>query len=411
VGAEGTAPVGGTLKGFAAPNGEAGTPGGTGAVIGGADDERGAPNGPAPKAGADATGEAAGAAMSRTLPLASTAKVWWHLLHRIRAGPALTAASGTLNRVRHCSHVTIIVRRTLADPRSPPGADRASAAARLTGSVVSTDAELPFRPLASSATRHARAPRGSGMTTTSQRTAKVIKRYANRKLYDTERSCYVTLDEISQMVKEGEDVRVVDNKTKDDLTAVTLAQIIVEEEKKVQKMPLKLLRSIIQSGNDAFAGFNVGKAAATLREDVERRVEALWKRDRGDKAASATDDGSSDAASADAAADAADAGVDAGAAGTVSSSAAPASPPAEATDGAPAGDDAVKQGVVAEFVHSTTEAFESWQRRVDDRVKDALGKMPGVGKSGGHVDVDALKRRIDELEAKIAALEAARKAG
>ena len=71
----------------------------------------------------------------------------------------------------------------------------------------------------------------------------------------------------------------------------------------------------------------------------------------------------------------------------------------------------MKQGVVAEFVHSTTEAFESWQRRVDDRVKDALGKMPGVGKSGGHVDVDALKRRIDELEAKIAALEAARKAG
>src|SRR4051794_10953297 len=73
---------------------------------------------------------------------------------------------------------------------------------------------------------------------------KVIKRYANRKLYDTERSCYVTLEEISQMIKDGDDVKVVDNKTKDDLTAVTLAQIIVEEEKKVQKMPLKLLRSI-----------------------------------------------------------------------------------------------------------------------------------------------------------------------
>src|SRR6476660_6559710 len=81
---------------------------------------------------------------------------------------------------------------------------------------------------------------------------KVIKRYANRKLYDTERSCYVTLEEISQMIKDGDDVKVVDNKTKDDLTAVTLAQIIVEEEKKVQKMPLKLLRSIIQSGNELF---------------------------------------------------------------------------------------------------------------------------------------------------------------
>ena len=66
------------------------------------------------------------------------------------------------------------------------------------------------------------------MTTTTAKQPKVIKRYANRKLYDTERSCYVTLDEISQMIKEGDDVKVVDNKTKDDLTAVTLAQIIVE---------------------------------------------------------------------------------------------------------------------------------------------------------------------------------------
>ena len=49
--------------------------------------------------------------------------------------------------------------------------------------------------------------------------ARIIKRYANRKLYDTERSCYVTLEEISQMIKEGDDVKVVDNKTKDDLTA------------------------------------------------------------------------------------------------------------------------------------------------------------------------------------------------
>ena len=222
-------------------------------------------------------------------------------------------------------------------------------------------------------------------TTTPPRAAKVIKRYANRKLYDTERSCYVTLDEISQMIKDGDDVRVVDNKTKDDLTAVTLAQIIVEEEKKVQKMPLKLLRSIIQSGNDAFSNLNVGKAAANLRDDVERRVEALWKREKPDAAAKAEE-----------------------------SAELPAPPPPEPAAEAPASapaptDDAVKQGVVAEFVHSTTEAFENWQKRVDERVKDALGKMPGVGKGGAHVDVDALKRRIDELEAKIAALEAKKK--
>jgi polyhydroxyalkanoate synthesis repressor PhaR len=228
------------------------------------------------------------------------------------------------------------------------------------------------------------------MTTTStQREPKVIKRYANRKLYDTERSCYVTLDEISQMIKEGEDVRVVDNKTKDDLTAVTLAQIIVEEEKRAQKMPLKLLRSIIQSGNDAFSGTAVGKAAATLREDVERRVEALWKRDRADKQEPEGGAPPPDEQPA--------------------SATAPAVGDASGTKD-PGTDDDVKQGVVAEFVHSTSEAFEHWQKRVDDRVKDALGKMPGVGKGGAHVDVDALRRRIDELEAKIAQLEAKKQA-
>ena len=212
-----------------------------------------------------------------------------------------------------------------------------------------------------------------------QRTTKVIKRYANRKLYDTERSCYVTLEEISLMIKEGEDVRVVDNKTKDDLTAVTLAQIIVEEEKKVQKMPLKLLRSIIQSGNEAFSGFNVGKAAQHLKDDVERRVEALWRRDRPDRADKKPGDDL---------------------AGPTDSTAA-AAPAAPAHD-----DDEVRQNVVQEFVSSTTEAFETWQKRVDERVKDAIGKMPGRSPS---VDVDALKRRIEELETKLASLEAARK--
>jgi polyhydroxyalkanoate synthesis repressor PhaR len=242
------------------------------------------------------------------------------------------------------------------------------------------------------------------MTTTTPppRPAKVIKRYANRKLYDTERSCYVTLDEISQMIKEGEDVRVVDNKTKDDLTAVTLAQIIVEEEKKVQKMPLKLLRSIIQSGNDAFSNLNVGKAAAHLRDDVERRVEALWKRDKApDAAGEKTDQSAADAA-------AAPAGPAPDAAAPAEAPATEASPP-DAAASSPSSDDAVKQGVVAEFVHSTTEAFENWQKRVDERVKDAIGKIPGAGKGGAHVDVDALKRRIDELEAKVAAFEAKKK--
>ena len=59
--------------------------------------------------------------------------------------------------------------------------------------------------------------------------SRVIKRYANRKLYDTQHSRYVTLEQIAEMVREGEDVRIIDNTSKEDLTSVTLAQIILEE--------------------------------------------------------------------------------------------------------------------------------------------------------------------------------------
>src|SRR5512145_1243452 len=80
---------------------------------------------------------------------------------------------------------------------------------------------------------------------------RVIKRYANRKLYDTQRSRYVTLDQISEMIREGEDVRIVDNNSKEDLTSVTLAQIIFEGEKKQRSfLPLQAMRSIIASGGE-----------------------------------------------------------------------------------------------------------------------------------------------------------------
>ena len=77
-------------------------------------------------------------------------------------------------------------------------------------------------------------------------TARTIKRYANRKLYDTRDSRYVTLDHIAAMVRAGDDVRVVDNTTRADLTTATLAQIIFEEEKKTPRLSLAGLREIIQ---------------------------------------------------------------------------------------------------------------------------------------------------------------------
>ncbi len=84
--------------------------------------------------------------------------------------------------------------------------------------------------------------------------ARIIKRYANRKLYDTQHSRYVTLDEIAEMIRAGDDVKIIDNKSKEDLTSVTLAQIIFEEEKKQRSfLPLQAMRNIIQHGGEQFS--------------------------------------------------------------------------------------------------------------------------------------------------------------
>lgn len=85
---------------------------------------------------------------------------------------------------------------------------------------------------------------------------KVIKRYQNRKLYDTHQSCYVTLEEISQMIKNGDDLRVIDNKTKNDITQTTLTQLLYETEKKASMpVPVELLKEIIRKGDGSFSGY------------------------------------------------------------------------------------------------------------------------------------------------------------
>ncbi|HYC54553.1 MAG TPA: polyhydroxyalkanoate synthesis regulator DNA-binding domain-containing protein [Candidatus Binatia bacterium] len=83
-------------------------------------------------------------------------------------------------------------------------------------------------------------------------TEREIRRYTNRKLYDKQQSRYVTLDDIAAMVRLGEEVRVIDNETKEDLTAVTFAQIILEEEKrKTHLVSVPFLRKLIRSGEAA----------------------------------------------------------------------------------------------------------------------------------------------------------------
>ena len=102
---------------------------------------------------------------------------------------------------------------------------------------------------------------------------KVIKRYQNRKLYDTHQSCYVTLEEIAQMIKNGDDLRVIDNKTKNDITQTTLTQLLYETEKKASgPVPVELLKEIIRKGDGSFSGFirnNLkGELARFEREDA-----------------------------------------------------------------------------------------------------------------------------------------------
>jgi polyhydroxyalkanoate synthesis repressor PhaR len=80
----------------------------------------------------------------------------------------------------------------------------------------------------------------------------VIKKYANRRLYNTSTSSYVTLDDLSQMVKGGRDFVVFDAKSGDDITRAVLTQIIVEEEQKGQNLlPISFLRQLISLYGDS----------------------------------------------------------------------------------------------------------------------------------------------------------------
>src|SRR3989338_6198214 len=104
---------------------------------------------------------------------------------------------------------------------------------------------------------------------------KIIKRYQNRKLYDTHESSYVTLDEIAKMIKSGEDLRVIDNKTKNDITAATLTQLLYESERKAKTQPsVELLKEIIRHGDGSFSGYIQAKVSSELaRFDQETAPE------------------------------------------------------------------------------------------------------------------------------------------
>ena len=79
---------------------------------------------------------------------------------------------------------------------------------------------------------------------------RIIKRYENRKLYDTENRRYISLEEIAALIRQGEDIQVIDNSTEADITVQTLTQVIVDEGKRGRNpLSSEILHEIIRWGN------------------------------------------------------------------------------------------------------------------------------------------------------------------
>jgi polyhydroxyalkanoate synthesis repressor PhaR len=83
----------------------------------------------------------------------------------------------------------------------------------------------------------------------------LIKKYGNRRLYDTGESRYITLDELAAKIRSGTDVRIVDASSGEDLTQVTLTQLILESGNAARVLPVALLTQLIRLGDDALAEF------------------------------------------------------------------------------------------------------------------------------------------------------------
>jgi polyhydroxyalkanoate synthesis repressor PhaR len=109
--------------------------------------------------------------------------------------------------------------------------------------------------------------------------AYVIKRYSNRKLYDTQESRYVTLEEIEEMIRTGKEISVVDAASGDDLTSVTLTQIILENERTHRTaLPSAFLHQLIKHG-EAWQDF-VQRALRSSLEGIivsQREMERVFR--------------------------------------------------------------------------------------------------------------------------------------
>jgi polyhydroxyalkanoate synthesis repressor PhaR len=112
----------------------------------------------------------------------------------------------------------------------------------------------------------------------------LIKRYSNRKLYDTISKHYVTLEDIADAIRQGQEVKVIDHATGSDLTSLTLMQIIFEEEKKIgELLPQVVLTRLLRTGSDTVETLRSRMLAAfdpqqQAREEIVRRFNNLVRR-------------------------------------------------------------------------------------------------------------------------------------
>jgi polyhydroxyalkanoate synthesis repressor PhaR len=112
----------------------------------------------------------------------------------------------------------------------------------------------------------------------------LIKRYPNRKLYDTEAKQYITLEGIATLIRQGEEIRVVDHATGEDLTAVTLSQVILEQQKRQDGfLPQTVLTGLIRAGGERLSTLRRALAspldlARHVDEEIDERLEALISR-------------------------------------------------------------------------------------------------------------------------------------
>ncbi len=115
----------------------------------------------------------------------------------------------------------------------------------------------------------------------------LIKRYANRKLYNTKTSRYITLKGIAELIEAGEDVRVIDNETGEDITSVALSQILVDHERSNSTVSRTLLSELISRGGDVLYGAlrrgvgdaseGIGDLQSNLRRIIKNREQDASK--------------------------------------------------------------------------------------------------------------------------------------